>query len=60
MQRNPFFHEKSHYYKKAYTKLLLHFNGNFIDAIDNYVRASVPIITKLIKSICGTDAIKDM
>ena len=36
------------------------FNGNFIDAIDNYVRASVPIITKLIKSICGTDAIKDM
>ena len=36
------------------------FNGNFIDAIDNYVRASIPIITKLIKSICGTDAIKDM
>lgn len=36
------------------------FNGNFIDAIDNYVRASIPIITKLIKAICGTDAIKDM
>lgn len=36
------------------------FNGNFIDAIDNYVRASIPIITKLIKSICGADAIKDM
>ena len=30
-----------------------HFKGNLIDAIDNYVRLSIPIVSKLIRSICG-------
>ena len=31
------------------------FKGNILDAIDNYIRASVPIIAKLIRSISGKD-----
>lgn len=36
------------------------FNGNLIDAIDNYVRSSIPIVTTLMKSICGNNGIKEM
>ena len=36
------------------------FNGNLIDAIDNYVRSSIPIVTTLMKSICGNNGITEM
>ena len=36
------------------------FNGNLIDAIDNYVRSSISIVTTLMKSICGNNGIKEM
>ena len=32
------------------------FKGNLVDAIDNYVRSSIPVVTKLIRSICGKNA----
>lgn len=36
------------------------FNGNLIDAIDNYVRSSISIVTTLMKSICGNNGTKEM
>ena len=36
------------------------FNGNLIDAIDNYVRSSISIVTTLMKSICGNNATTEM
>lgn len=36
------------------------FNGNLIDAIDNYVRSSIPIVTTLMKSICGNNGTTEM
>lgn len=36
------------------------FNGNLIDAIDNYVRSSISIVTTLMKSICGNNGITEM
>lgn len=36
------------------------FNGNLIDAIDNYVRNSISIVTTLMKSICGNNGVKEM
>ena len=36
------------------------FNGNLIDAIDNYVRGSIPIVTSLMKSICGNNGMQEM
>ena len=36
------------------------FNGNLIDAIDNYVRSSITIVTTLMKSICGNNGTTEM
>lgn len=36
------------------------FKGNLVDAIDNYIMATIPIVTKLMKSICGEDSAKEM
>ena len=36
------------------------FNGNLIDAIDNYVRSSISIVTTLMKSICGNNGTTEM
>jgi len=32
------------------------FKGNIVDAIDNYIRASIPIVTALTRAICGKEA----
>lgn len=37
-----------------------HFEGNIIEAIDGYMRSSIPIIQKLIKAICGNNASAEM
>lgn len=36
------------------------FKGNLVDAIDNYITSTVPIVTKLMKAICGEDASSEM
>lgn len=36
------------------------FKGNLVDAIDNYIVATVPIVTKLMKAICGEGASSEM
>ncbi len=46
--------------KKRVENEVKSFNGNLIDAIDNYVRSSIPIVTTLMKSICGNNATKEM
>lgn len=36
------------------------FKGNLVDAIDNYITSTVPIVTKLMKAICGEGASSEM
>lgn len=36
-----------------------YFTGNFIDAIDNYIRSSISVIVKLLRSISGEQADKE-
>lgn len=36
-----------------------HFEGNIIEAIDGYMRSSIPVIQKLVKAICGNQQSRD-
>lgn len=36
------------------------FKGNLVDAIDNYITSTVPIVTKLMEAICGEGASSEM
>lgn len=37
-----------------------HFEGNIIEAIDGYMRSSVPVVQKLVKAICGNQQSRDV
>ena len=41
------------------TTVLKQFEGNIIDAIDGYMRSSIPVVQKLIRAICGQEAFKN-
>lgn len=49
---------ETHTEGKKTTKLKI-FEGNIIEAIDGYIRMSIPVVQKLIKAICGQQGFKN-